>query len=116
VLDFGLAHLVGAGRLAEGGTRRYMPPEQRAGLAQDGRTDVFSAALLLYESLGGALLEDGTGATALPLPPPPHHDLPAGLAALLAQGTAAGPAERPADGADWLTRLLALRRADLRRE
>jgi hypothetical protein len=113
VLDFGLAQLVGAGRLAEGGTRRYMPPEQRAGLAQDGRVDVFSAALLLHETLGGALPDDGTGATALPLSPlaapASEPGLPPGLQALLTLATSPDPAGRPADGRAWLAGLLALR-------
>lgn len=79
VLDFGLAKLATAkpspdradeGRTKTGmvmGTPRYMSPEQARGLDLDGRTDVWSLGVVLYEMATGGLpfAEDGT-VTAFP--------------------------------------------------
>ncbi|MCB9548373.1 MAG: serine/threonine protein kinase [Myxococcales bacterium] len=54
VLDFGLAHLQGEGPLAAAGTPGFMAPEQRAGGAQDARTDVWAAGALGQAILGEA--------------------------------------------------------------
>jgi Tol biopolymer transport system component len=67
VLDFGIARLVedptaGNQRLASDltrtgtilGTARYMSPEQARGLPVDGRSDIFSLGVMLYEMLNGA--------------------------------------------------------------
>jgi serine/threonine protein kinase len=67
ILDFGLAKLVSGGRVlattaattdltAEGmtlGTVSYMSPEQIAGEQLDGRTDLFSFGVVLYECVTG---------------------------------------------------------------
>jgi serine/threonine protein kinase len=63
VLDFGLARVrdaLGGGEpdpallssLPAAGTRAYMSPEQRRGEAEDERTDVFAAGILLQSALG----------------------------------------------------------------
>src|SRR5262249_37641671 len=64
VLDFGIAKLTGVGANARGdhsttrtgivmGTASYMSPEQARGQKVDHRTDIFSAAVMLYEMLSG---------------------------------------------------------------
>ncbi len=110
VLDFGLAQVLGGNQQLGGGTPRYMAPEQRRGAAQDSRTDVHAAALVLVEMLTGGLPEarpDGFG----PLPALEFACLPGGLTPLLARALAADPSERPADGAEWLDGLLTVSRA-----
>ena len=65
VLDFGIARILrrddqslGHALTSPGavlGTPRYMSPEQLAGQQLDARSDVFSAALVIYEALTGQL-------------------------------------------------------------
>ena len=60
VLDFGLARLVeeGTSRLTNAGTLmgslRYISPEQASGREVDGRTDIYSLGIVLFEMLTGA--------------------------------------------------------------
>jgi serine/threonine-protein kinase len=55
ILDFGLAKAlhVEQGASIVAGTPDYMPPEQLAGAEMDGRTDIFSLGVTLYETLSG---------------------------------------------------------------
>src|SRR5690606_10045810 len=57
VVDFGAARIVGQSRLTRPGvafgTPHYMSPEQAAGLAIDGRADVYALGVLLYEMVSG---------------------------------------------------------------
>jgi eukaryotic-like serine/threonine-protein kinase len=56
VTDFGIALVVDASKTRTGivlGTPTYMSPEQVAGQALDGRSDLFSLGIVLYELLSG---------------------------------------------------------------
>ncbi|MGH8980674.1 MAG: protein kinase domain-containing protein [Acidimicrobiales bacterium] len=60
VADFGVARALSATALTESGgtmlgTARYASPEQAQGLALDGRSDVYSLALVLYEAVTGVV-------------------------------------------------------------
>jgi len=62
LLDFGLARLAVKGEATGGsttgnilGTPQYMPPEQCEGKIADGRADIYSLGITLYELLTGSL-------------------------------------------------------------
>lgn len=118
VTDFGIAKVTGSSKLtATGqtmGTVRYMSPEQVRGEKVDLRTDIYSLAVTLYESLVGDTPFDGATHFEIMLkhlnepPPPPSArgiELPAEVEALLMRGMAKDPRERPASAAryrdDW---------------
>ena len=56
IMDFGVARLLGLGTTTSGGmvgTANYMSPEQASAGEIDGRSDLFSAGLILYELVTG---------------------------------------------------------------
>jgi len=56
IMDFGIAKLAGTGVTKTGmmvGTVHYMSPEQIRGLPLDGRSDVFSVGVILFQLLSG---------------------------------------------------------------
>jgi serine/threonine-protein kinase len=56
IMDFGVARLAGLGTTTAGvvvGTPNYMSPEQASAGELDGRSDLFSAGLILYELVTG---------------------------------------------------------------
>ena len=79
IVDFGIARISDNSMTKTGqivGTINYMSPEQFNGHIVDGRSDIFSAGVLLYEFLTGVLPFDGAETPSVILkilnePPPP---------------------------------------------
>jgi len=109
LIDFGLAHFTespapGAPHLPRAGTPPYMAPEQWRGEAQDERTDVWAAGVMLYELLTGQLPYPGpnlaemrarvTSEEPVPSPRELRTDLPPAVEPLLAKALAKDPAQR----------------------
>jgi HAMP domain-containing protein len=109
VTDFGIAHVesVGAGhRTRVGdilGTPQYMSPEQAQGDRLDGRSDLFSAGILLYQMLAGQRPFPGDSLVALAVkiaredPVPIERlrpDLPASLRRVVERCLAKAPDRR----------------------
>ena len=122
VTDFGVAKALssarrsgekGAGLTNTGmslGTILYMAPEQAAGDPDiDGRADIYSLGITVYEMLAGTAPFAALGPRAmltarLTLAPPPlsriRKDVPAGLERLIARCLAIDPADRPQTAAE----------------
>jgi CHASE2 domain-containing sensor protein/predicted Ser/Thr protein kinase len=68
VTDFGIARITDSSRTKTGmvlGTPSYMSPEQLAGKKIDGRSDLFSLGVTLYQMLAGRLPFEGESMTQL---------------------------------------------------
>ena len=97
------------------GTPEYMSPEQAAGDRDlDGRSDVYSLACVIYETLAGAPPFAGTSARAvmaqhLSEPPPPlrarRPDAPAAVEQALARALGKDPADRFPSVAEFVAAL-----------
>lgn len=124
VADFGLVRVAGTHTSTSTsgvlGTVSYMAPEQVESLTSDERTDVYACGVLLYEMLTGAKPHRG-GSPAqvvyqlvnedVPAPSAAAPGLPPQLDALVGEATARAAARRPADAAELLRRLHAVRQA-----
>ncbi len=106
VLDYGIARWAASSvRTQTGevfGTPSYMSPEQAQGLGVDGRSDLYSLGVLLYQCLQGAppfQADSPLGVLYLHVqepPPPLTVEAPAAVRELLASLLAKSPKLRPA--------------------
>jgi eukaryotic-like serine/threonine-protein kinase len=106
--DFGLARSVTSRQTTETGltgTVFYMPPEQAMGRELDGRADLYSLGVMLYELAAGRLPFAGDDPLTVlaqhlhapPVPPTTYNsDIPAPLEALILRLLGKQPEERPA--------------------
>ena len=117
ILDFGIAR-AGDKRMTKTGqvmgTIYYMSPEQINGQQLDGRSDIFSAGIVLYELLTGDVPfdEESTGATMMKIltaPAPPLGERapmsPPVLEEIVARALAKQPAERYPNAAEFAAAL-----------
>ena len=103
--DFGIAHIETSNLTQVGavmGTPSYMSPEQIMGLPVDGRSDLFSAGVILYQFLTGERPFAGSATTTMqkvlkedPLPPSSLNvQAPAGMDAVVRKALAKRPEDR----------------------
>lgn len=120
VMDFGIARITDSSKTKTGmvlGTPSYMSPEQLAGKKVDGRSDLFSLGVTLYQLLTGALpfqadslatlmyrIANETPAPATTLRP----DLPAGVSPILDRAMSKPLERRYALGAEFSAELRVL--------
>jgi serine/threonine protein kinase/tetratricopeptide (TPR) repeat protein len=110
--DFGIAKIFGekTGEVTQAGismgTPRYMAPEQWAGQQVDGRADLYSLGIVMYEMLAGhPPFSDAEGTMSLMYqqlhepPPPLPLTIPTRLRVLVKKLLGKHPGERPPDGA-----------------
>ena len=120
VTDFGIARITSQSKTATGtvmGTPSYMSPEQLAGAKVDGRADLFSLGVTMYELLTGE--KPFTGDTVATLmyrianaPHPPieqaRADLPLGCRAVIDRALEKDPNKRYQRGSEMAADLRAL--------
>jgi len=113
IMDFGIAKLGGSMTLTGPvmGTPNYMSPEQVKGKPLDGRSDLFSLGVVLYEMLTGAKPFAGDNVTTIiyqivheEAVPPREVDLSIhpGLSAVVSRALAKSPDERYQRGAEMI--------------
>jgi hypothetical protein len=117
ILDFGIAKFAVNSVTQSGsilGTPSYMAPEQVMGQPVDGRADLFSAGVLLYELLSGKKPFVGEAPTAvvyqiMHVEPAPIHDvapeLPEALNEIVARSLMKNPNERYARASEMASDL-----------
>jgi tRNA A-37 threonylcarbamoyl transferase component Bud32 len=105
VADFGIAHIESSNMTHVGtvlGTPSYMSPEQIMGLPIDGRSDLFSAGVILYQFLTGERPFSGSSTATMhkvleedPLPPSRFNvQVPGAMDAVVRKALAKRPDER----------------------
>jgi CHASE2 domain-containing sensor protein len=119
VTDFGVARITDSSKTKTGmvlGTPSYMSPEQLAGKRIDGRSDLFSLAVTLYQLLSGRLPFEGESMAQLMFkianePAPDIRTVSPGLSpalsAFLARAMAKDAATRPQTGEEFAVALRA---------
>lgn len=112
LMDFGIARITDSSKTKTGmvlGTPSYMSPEQLAGKRVDGRSDLFSLGVTLYQLLTGALpfQADSMATLMFKIANEPHApvtvvrpDLPAALGPIIDRLLAKNADERYQRGAD----------------
>lgn len=121
VTDFGIARITASSRTKTGvilGTPSYMSPEQVAGKHVDGRSDLFSLGVMLYELTTGRLPFGGDSMATLmyqianaphPEPRSARADLPDCVARIIDRLLQKDPAARYPNGAEVKQDLAACR-------
>jgi serine/threonine-protein kinase len=121
ITDFGVAKLVEGELTTTGqmlGTPAFMPPEQFTGAPIDGRTDIFSLGVILYQLATGEQPFPGETMTSVsykivhtdPIPPAKlNPSVPAKLDAIIMKCLAKSPADRYQSGEELAQDLAALR-------
>src|SRR5271155_2366277 len=122
LVDFGVARfasqVTGSDRVL--GTPAYLSPEQIEGQKQDGRSDLFSLGVVLYEMITGIRPFSGNSLgeacaqilTSNPIPPSKHNAaLPAAFDRIIARCLAKNPDERYQSGNDLARALYLVARA-----
>ena len=105
VADFGIAHIESSNMTQVGtvlGTPSYMSPEQIMGLPVDGRSDLFSAGVILYQFLTGERPFTGSSTATMqkvlaedPLPPSRFNvQVPGAMDAVVRKALAKRPDDR----------------------
>lgn len=117
VTDFGIARIADSSRTKTGtvlGTPSYMSPEQLSGRHVDGRTDLFSLGVTLYQLLTGALpfQADSMATLMFKIANEPHApptvlrpDLPPEIDAVIVRALCKDANHRYARGADFAREL-----------
>jgi tetratricopeptide (TPR) repeat protein/tRNA A-37 threonylcarbamoyl transferase component Bud32 len=117
LMDFGIAFAAqdNAGPGGAAGTPLYMSPEQIRGETLDGRADLYSLGVVLFQLLSGTLPFEGDNVLKQHLETPPPHvaervpGLPVQVDALLQKLMAKGAADRFANAGELKTQIQALR-------
>ena len=113
IMDFGIAQISTASRTQLGtvlGSPKYMAPEQVAGQATDGKTDIFALGVVLYEMLTGTTPFNGDNLSAImykilhedPAPPSALNPrVPAVFDRIVSRALAKRPADRYATAREF---------------
>jgi len=126
ITDFGIAKIASGGNLTTTGqflgTPNYMAPEQIRGAPVDGRTDIFSLGICLYECLTRRKPFGGDSLTSISYKivheafPPLHEinpQIPDGYDEVMQLALAKDPAKRYQRGRDFASALRAVVRGEL---